>query len=199
MEPGDFQIFKLMSKDNEDAILRFFDRSKQVDKNLNSDTRDILKQLYQNYNNDGDFDSFILRIQQAIQKGDSTEPIIMKILRSQIATEKQNQNESNCNPLIINVSPPKNEEININSVRNKSVKMCDKATQTTEKFNPLKFIAYKKFKKDYCILEFPSDDNIFDELLYMRNRYSNLKSLAYQIELLNKKSDYRVLEVIYHQ
>ena len=75
-------------------------------------------------------------------------------------------------------------------------------------FDPSQFIIYKLSKKDCVFLEFQSDNEIFDTLLYRTNGYvkfkrnimqtnDHFKKIAHKIEILNKIYKFKILEPHY--
>lgn len=213
MESQDIAILNAIQIRDNDLYNKFFDKSELVDCDLNSLTRDRLKVLFQECGGQGNFDTFIIRVLETKkQNSDLIESFPTNdicgnsstITKPQYICKNQTVGRSIQETSDLKESPPNKDICKNSSKITKPQYMIDICkNQTVDRlaqFDPLRFITCKISKKDYIFLEFQSDNDTFDKLLYRTKRYStnnHFKKIARKIEILNKIYKFKILEPHY--
>ena len=225
MEPEDNLILNAILSRDKNLYNKFFDKSEVVDSELNSSIRDELKSLFRECGGQGSFDDFIIKILEAnkqharnsdteiCEELSQNEKNCDKFTQTEEICETFTQTEENCDNSNKIMKQPSSIVNNCKTLDRPNQILYHfakrKIKPSHEKtFDPSQFIIYKLSKKDCVFLEFQSDNEIFDTLLYRTNGYvkfkrnimqtnDHFKKIAHKIEILNKIYKFKILEPHY--
>lgn len=178
MTPEDRRVYNALLNSDKDFFSKYFDKAALVDETMNSSIREYAIEQFQNYSgNENDFDSFMLKIYNNIKLNNICGE--ERALNGSVSTQTTSQFVfSNILPIVQNTLP--------------------------KKFNAFDFLLEKKQCHEFNYLEFQFNDTIqcilntlyHDETKINISAEEHIRKISDLIEIINKMSKYKIIELI---